>query len=123
MRGAGIRGIGGLALAALAATGAAVGGAGDDIMRRQPDPAPKKRRVAVRRGRSQRSGSFDPVFNRHTGAPHEHAREKARRERQAARNRERQAERVKTAGRSYNPRFSPSDVPLGLSRRGRLVKP
>lgn len=78
-------------------------------------------RYLRQRGRSQRRGSFDSRYSANTGQPHENAKEIARRVRQAARDAERQAERVKSAGRSYNPEFSPVDVPLGLSRRGRLV--
>ena len=109
MRGRAILGLAGAALAVVAAqpTGRIYGAA-------------NIKRYLQQRGRSQRSGSFDPVLNRHTGAPHEHAREKARRERQAARNQERQA--VRLDADLYGKARRNCGV-VGMTRRGRLVKP
>lgn len=65
-------GLGGLALAALAAAGVAVG-PGVDIM---ADASPRRRARPVRR-RSY-SGFVPAGINRHTGKPHEHRRAIAR---------------------------------------------
>lgn len=110
MRGAGIRGIGGLALAALAAAGVGLG-PGDDLLRREADPSPRRRARPVR---SRPYRGFLPAgVNRHTGKPHEHSREKARRARQAERAAERQRERA------YD-RYGLVEH-FGISRRGRKV--
>lgn len=80
-----------IAASALMASGMLVQQEGDDIMRRQPDPAPakpKKPRQAMRPfKRNTFLKPFDPAINRHTGEPHAHSREIARRARQAAKRR------------------------------------
>lgn len=69
-----------------------------------------------------RRGYFDPKINRHTGAPHEHAGEIARRQRQAERvaaNRAARALRAERARGEYRQPATPLES--GVSRRGRKV--
>lgn len=77
---------GGLGVLAAMAMAAATAGGEVEALRKEPDPKPKRARRIAPTGRRYRNAPWLPAsVNRHTGKPHEHKAEIARRARQEAR--------------------------------------
>lgn len=107
-----------LSVGALAALMAATAAPPPDDKPRRPRPKGKRRTVRAGYGYYDR---LPAGINRHTGQPHEHAREIARRKRQAERI---DANRHARAMREYHKRPHNAVVPapnIGLTRGGQRV--